>query len=275
MRKSLISLSLALAAAAAVPVVANEDEVLRDLEAKERDLETKQIELERTQLELEVKQHSLRDAVEDIERMRLEMRELFRERERQVDGMNMPRAYRQLLDRPANVMAAFIGLGTAPASSELRAEAGLDDGFGLVIERVVEESPAADAEVKRGDLLIMLDDQRIANAPQFAALVRSYDAGDVVTLLLFRDGEEVEVDVKLAAAMVPPLEMYGETLRSSVPWPDLRERRQMVPQLRAIELPPAPPVIDRIPDLFPGDDRDGFKGNISRSVIRDDRGSAT
>ncbi|MEM1013709.1 MAG: hypothetical protein AAGI46_15990, partial [Planctomycetota bacterium] len=112
-------------------------------------------------------------------------------------------------------------------------------------------------------------------ATQFAALVRSYDAGDGVTLLLFRDGEEVEVDVKLAAAMVPPLEMYGATIMPSVQWPDLRERRQMVPQLRAIELPPAPPVIDRIPGLFPGDDRDGFKGNISRSVIRDDRGSAT
>lgn len=109
-------------------------------------------------------------------------------------------------------MAPYLGIAMGEASPELRAQLGLPEGFGIVVREVMDGSPADKAGLKRHDVIVRLDDQRIANAEQFAALVRSREPGSQITLDIRRGGAEQNVVVKVGEHEMPPLEqMHGGT----------------------------------------------------------------
>ena len=81
------------------------------------------------------------------------------------------------------------------------ARGALDEVLGrpaVLVQTVVDGSPAFDARVRPGDLLISLDDQPIANAKALDELLRAR-AGTVVTFVLWsmEDGPPRKVPVKL------------------------------------------------------------------------------
>ena len=71
-------------------------------------------------------------------------------------------------------------------------------GFGVVIDYVVPDSPAAAAGLQSSDIIRMLNDQQIVNPSQLGKLVRNFADGTSVDLTLMRKGKEVKVNVKLA-----------------------------------------------------------------------------
>ena len=91
---------------------------------------------------------------------------------------------------------AFLGVETARASSTLREQLGLPRGIGLVVQRVVKETAAAEV-LKQHDIPMKLDDQLLVSSDQLGVLVRSKNPGDEVTLTLVRGGQEQAVTVKL------------------------------------------------------------------------------
>jgi hypothetical protein len=99
--------------------------------------------------------------------------------------------------------AAYVGVATAPVPPALRPHLDLPKGVGLVVERVEDQSPAKAAGLQQYDVLHKLDDQLLMNTDQFSALVRTHEAGDVVTLHVIRAGKPVEVKVTLAEKDVP------------------------------------------------------------------------
>lgn len=91
----------------------------------------------------------------------------------------------------------FLGLTATPAPQALTEQLGLPSGFGLVVESVVPDSPAAAAGVQPYDLLQMLNDQKLTGSEQLAALVRSFPEGATVSLTLLRKGQEQKLTAKL------------------------------------------------------------------------------
>jgi hypothetical protein len=75
---------------------------------------------------------------------------------------------------------------------------GLPKGFGLVVDYVVPDGPAAAAGVQQNDILKMLNDQILMQPDQLAKLVRSYPEGTNVVLTILRKGAESKITVKLA-----------------------------------------------------------------------------
>ncbi|KRF14115.1 hypothetical protein ASG90_14265 [Nocardioides sp. Soil797] len=75
------------------------------------------------------------------------------------------------------------------------------DGGGARIEEVVDNSPAADSGLKKGDLVTALDDRPVTDNATLIVAIRSHLPGDKVTLTVDRDGEpkkfEVELDSKV------------------------------------------------------------------------------
>jgi membrane-associated protease RseP (regulator of RpoE activity) len=114
--------------------------------------------------------------------------------------------------------STYLGIATRSPSPEARAMTGVAEGFGLVIEEVLPESPAAAAGLQRYDLITQLNDQLLVNAEQLSALVRHQAKDTQITLTLKRAGAEQKVTVKLVEKMIPvhqghgPISQYfGET----------------------------------------------------------------
>jgi S1-C subfamily serine protease len=70
---------------------------------------------------------------------------------------------------------------------------------GVLVEDVHDQSPAARAGVKRGDLITSFDGERVRSARQLARLVEETPAGRSVTAQVLRDGKPVELTVTPSA----------------------------------------------------------------------------
>lgn len=92
---------------------------------------------------------------------------------------------------------SFLGVVTVPAAGALSEQLGLPPGFGLVVENVVPDSPAAAAGLKKFDVLKSAGDQKLVSPDQLAALVRATKDGEEMTLTLLRKGKEEKVTAKL------------------------------------------------------------------------------
>ncbi len=106
-------------------------------------------------------------------------------------------------DRMPKVPVTFLGVETSEVPGVLCDQLGLPKGFGLVVDYVVPDGPAAAAGVQQNDIVKMLNDQILTDPGQLAKLVRSYQEGTTVTLTLLRKGQEQKVTVKLTKKEVP------------------------------------------------------------------------
>ena len=105
--------------------------------------------------------------------------------------------------RPTLRPAAFLGVATSPLPPVLTAQLGLPDGFGLVVDEVVPDSPAGKAGVQRFDVLRQFNDQYLVDPNQLATLVRAQGKDAEVSLTLLRKGQERKVTVKIAERPMP------------------------------------------------------------------------
>jgi serine protease Do len=108
-----------------------------------------------------------------------------------------PRGRDRDRDREPKVPVTFLGVETSDVPSVVCEQLGLPKGFGLVVDYVVPDGPAAAAGVQQNDIIKMLNDQILTDPDQLAKLVRSYSEGTSVTLTLLRKGQEQKVTVKL------------------------------------------------------------------------------
>ncbi|XAM01150.1 PDZ domain-containing protein [Phycisphaeraceae bacterium D3-23] len=116
---------------------------------------------------------------------------------------------------PANapmVEATYLGISCEPLDFDAAALLLVDEGTGLAVTFVAEDSPASAAGLEVGDTLLQLDNQVLINPEQLAVLIRTHDAGEGVTLLVVRDGEEFELEAELGTNTVPQLGPGGRNL---------------------------------------------------------------
>lgn len=106
-------------------------------------------------------------------------------------------------DRRPKEPVTYMGVETSEVPRVLSEQLGLSRGFGVVVDYVVPDGPAAAAGVKESDILKMLNDQILTGPDQLGKLVRSFPDGTSVTLTLLRKGAETKVTVKLGKREVP------------------------------------------------------------------------
>lgn len=75
-----------------------------------------------------------------------------------------------------------------------------------VIKEVIPDSPAANAGMKAGDVLLAVGDTTTATSEQFVDAIKSGKPGDRVNIKLRRDGKEMTVVVKLGERPSSPAE---------------------------------------------------------------------
>ena len=111
--------------------------------------------------------------------------------------------------RKNRIVELTVTLGAA--SKPLRAEGGpratfgvtaaeVKEGEGVLIRRVVPDSPADKAGLKADEVILKLDGQAVSDPAKVNDLPLEKRPGDVVTLTVQRDGKPVEVKVTLGTA---------------------------------------------------------------------------
>ena len=95
------------------------------------------------------------------------------------------------------VAITFLGVETSEIPSVVAEQLGLAKGFGLVVDYVVPDGPAAAAGLQQNDILKMLNDQILTEPDQLAKLIRSYAEGTNVSLTVLRKGAETKLNAKL------------------------------------------------------------------------------
>ena len=75
---------------------------------------------------------------------------------------------------------------------------GMDAVHGITIDSVFAGSPADQAGLKRGDVIVGYHDQAVDNAGRFSVLVSTTRGGDPVPIEIMRDGEELTLHTVIA-----------------------------------------------------------------------------
>ena len=76
--------------------------------------------------------------------------------------------------------------------------AGPAEGGGVSLEGVMENSPAENAGLQAGDVVVKINEEGVDNPEELIEVVGEYDTGDTLKISYRRGGEESEVEVKLA-----------------------------------------------------------------------------
>lgn len=119
---------------------------------------------------------------------------------------------------------AWLGVTIRPLSTELKAHLTpyLEAGEGLIVDSVEPGSPAEKAGIKKYDVIVSFNQQKLYSTEQLSSLVYYTDADTEVILKVIHQAQPMSIKVKLATRKTPPFAQTRPRLRNRHPTqPDL------------------------------------------------------
>lgn len=104
---------------------------------------------------------------------------------------------RQLIDK-GEVSRGWLGVSIQPLTPELAKSFGLDRVSGVLVNQVLADGPAAQAGIRRGDILLTLGGKEVKGVRELQLLVASTPAGETVAVEILRDGKRQSLQVRVA-----------------------------------------------------------------------------
>jgi putative serine protease PepD len=81
----------------------------------------------------------------------------------------------------------------------IRPDERVDGGQGALVNRVDPGTPAAEAGMEAGDVIVQVGETPINDGAGVIAAIRDHAPGDQVSVLVVRDGKQITLEVTLAA----------------------------------------------------------------------------
>lgn len=103
------------------------------------------------------------------------------------------------------VVRAYLGILPQEITSDLQQSLGLERIGGVLVAQVEDDTPAAKAGLRNGDVIVKLDGQEVSNVARFRILIANSEVGKRVPITIIRNKQERTIHVELA-------EMPGETV---------------------------------------------------------------
>ena len=159
-------------------------------------------------------------------------------------------------DDDANVVIAdegpsWLGVETEEVSSTKAKDLKLPAERGVLLEKIVPDSPAAKAGLKENDVVTEINGQRIEGTAQFRRVIHEIPAGRAAQITVWRDGRSQTLSVTLGKA-----EHGRHTLRMLAPSPGTFAFR--MPDMPQVEIPDIPSMEWNGNMLFGGQPRLGI-----------------
>ncbi len=99
----------------------------------------------------------------------------------------------------------YLGIHMVELTPELRAHFGVDPSAGVMVGSVAEDSPAAEAGLAVGDIVVSIDGAPIESRRSLARRIAARDEGDAVALEVFRDGTRLTLEAHVDLRQRPQL----------------------------------------------------------------------
>jgi serine protease Do len=109
--------------------------------------------------------------------------------------VNMVKEELAQLKRSGKVVRGWLGVYIQSLTPELAESLGLSDARGALVAKVVKDSPASNAGVKRGDVILQFDNQPINDSRELPLVVGRAELGHKGTLKVMRDKQTIELPV--------------------------------------------------------------------------------
>jgi serine protease Do len=100
--------------------------------------------------------------------------------------------------RPHGPTPGALGLDVRPVTPDVARQLNLRSLEGVLVLRVEDDSPAAEADVRRGDVILEVNRQRVRTLRDFERLSRDIKAGDQVTMFIQRGPQSLYVAFTVA-----------------------------------------------------------------------------
>ncbi len=94
-----------------------------------------------------------------------------------------------------NPKGGFLGVETETLNEQLAAYFGVE--FGVLVQRVIKDSPAEKSGLKAGDVIYQINDKKIHDVADLMRTINYYDPGDRVKIYFKRKGKDRTVVVTL------------------------------------------------------------------------------
>ena len=92
---------------------------------------------------------------------------------------------------------AFLGVSIYPLDAEVAQELGVSLNQGVVIDELVDGGSAQYAGLLPQDIIIAVNSRAIRDVPELTEIVGRSKVGDVLDITVWRDGQEVELPVRM------------------------------------------------------------------------------
>jgi len=113
------------------------------------------------------------------------------------EGFQSPVASSGNAPAPANTPRGFIGVKFQPMTQDLADASGLDKVRGAFVIIAQKNSPAEQAGIKPGDIILAIDGKNINEASEIAPIVAATPIGNTVDVVISRNGKEQTIKVKI------------------------------------------------------------------------------
>jgi len=113
---------------------------------------------------------------------------------------NQVRAIVDELKTSGSIDRGWLGVQLQNIDDDLAASLGLEHNEGALVADVVPDSPAANAGLAVGDVIVSYDGRDVGDARELARMVGASDGGDKVKLGVVRDATEIRIKVTLGDA---------------------------------------------------------------------------
>ncbi|WP_218956402.1 S1C family serine protease [Halopolyspora algeriensis] len=100
--------------------------------------------------------------------------------------------------RTGSAEHAVLGVAVVEVTPALAEQLGLQQARGVLVQRVVEGSGAAEAGIRSGDVIVRLAGRRIDTINTVYSVLRKHDPGDTVQATIIRNGQERQLRITLS-----------------------------------------------------------------------------
>lgn len=138
---------------------------------------------------------------------------------------NMAMEIQRELQENGFVSRGLLAVQTVDITPRIARVLRLKTGQGAVVARIYRGSPAHQAGMKIGDVIVGVDGKPVQNIADLNLKVGLHDAGETVTLQIIRNNQPVEVNVELG--LREQLNVQGSTLHSQLDGATLRSARNV------------------------------------------------
>jgi serine protease Do len=159
---------------------------------------------------------------------------------------NMVKVVMDSLVKHGKVVRGWLGVTIQPVTQELAKQFGLEEAQGALVSDVIEGSPAEKAGLRRGDIIVEYDGDKVVDSIGLRNKVASTAPGTKAKMVVVRDGKRITITVEIGeltpeqAVLTGDIDNVLREVQVQDLTPELRENLGISPRVQGVVVTSAP-----------------------------------